>query len=113
MNHICVLTLTGGSELLYKLEDLTEKPKLVLEFRGSDLSQIGETAMLALGSVKLLPATAKKKAMVLVGQEMINQTVAALKERSHQNFDVPGDINSSWRVYNVPDFAMYDKTYQV
>lgn len=83
-----------------------------MEFRGTDLGQMSEAAMLALGEISFVPA-AKKKAMVLVAQEMINQTVAGLKERSHQHFEISGPIGSSWRVYNVPDFALYDKTYKV
>lgn len=107
------MTLNGGSDLKYKLEDQAEKPQVVLEFRGTDVGAMAEAAMLALGTIKLLPATAKKKAMVLVGQELVNQVVAGLKERAHQHFDITGDISASWKVYNVPPFAMYDKTYQV
>lgn len=69
--------------------------------------------MLALGTIKLLPATAKKKARVLLGQEMVNQVVAGLKDRSHQHFEITGDLSASWQVFNVPDFALYDKTYTV
>lgn len=110
MNHICVLTLSGGSDLQFKLEDQAQKARVVLEFRGSDLGAMADAATLALGTIRLLPATAKKKAMVLVGQEMVNQVIAGLKDRAHQHFDITGDISASWKVYNVPPFNVYDKT---
>lgn len=113
MNHICVLTVNGGGEVLYKLPDGVAKPTLSMEFRGVDLGAIADAAMLALGSIRITPVTAKKKGMVVVAQEMFNQTVAALQERAYQNFDITGQINSNWRVYNVPEFNLYDKTYQV
>ena len=113
MNHICTLTLSGGSDLLFKLEDQVEKAGVTLEFRGNDLGAMAESAILALGTIRLLPATPKKKAMVLVGPEMVNQVIAGLKDRSHQHFDITGDINGSWKVYNVPPFNVYDKTITV
>ena len=55
MNHICVLTLNGGAEVTYQLDELN-KSRLVLEFRGTDLSEIASAAMLKLGAIKPLPA---------------------------------------------------------
>ena len=39
MNHICVLTLNGGAEVTYQLDEV-KKPLLLLEFRGTDLGKI-------------------------------------------------------------------------
>lgn len=112
MNHICVLTLEGGSEVNYQLDEI-KKSRLALEFRGSDLSEIASAAMLKLGAVKPLPATAKKKPMVLVATQVINQAVDHLKTRPEATLTMVGDVRIDWRVYNVPDFNLYDQTIKV
>ncbi len=112
MNHICTLTLSGGAEVTYQLDELN-KPVLALEFRGTELSEIASAAMLKLGAIKPLPATAKKKQMVIVATQVINQTVEHLKTRPEATLSMPGDIKAEWRVYNVPDFNLYDQTIKV
>lgn len=112
MNHICVLTLDGGAEVLYQLEDL-KKSRLVLEFRGEDLSAIASAAMLKLGAIKPLPATTKKKQMVVVATQVINQAVDHLKNQPQATLSMSGDVRADWRVYNVPEFNLYDQTIKV
>ena len=112
MNHICVLTLNGGAEVTYQLDELN-KSRLALEFRGTDLSEIASAAMLKLGAVKPLPASAKKKQMVVVATQVINQAVDHLKNRPEATLSMPGDIKADWRVYNVPEFNLYDQTIKV
>lgn len=112
MNHICVLTLNGGAEVNYQLDDL-KKPRLVLEFRGTDLTEIASAAMLKLGAIKPLPATTKKKPMVIVADQVINQTVDHLKNRPEATLSLSGDVGAEWRVYNVPEFNLYDQTIKV
>lgn len=110
--HICVLTLNGGGEVTYQLDNLT-KPLLSLEFRGEDLSGIAEAAVLKLGTIKPLPATPKKKAMVLVATQVLNQAVNHLKTHPETTLSMAGDVKVDWRVYNVPEFNLYDQTIKV
>lgn len=112
MNHICVLTLNGGAEVTYQLDELN-KSRLALEFRGTDLSEIASAAMLKLGSIKPLPATAKKKQMVVVATQVLNQTLDHLKNRPEATLSLSGDVGAEWRVYNVPEFNLYDQTIKV
>ena len=112
MNHICVLTLNGGAEVTYQLDELN-KSRLVLEFRGTDLSEIASAAMLKLGAVKPLPASAKKKQMVVVATRVLNQTLDHLKNRPEATLLLTGDVGAEWRVYNVPEFNLYDQTIKV
>ena len=112
MNLICVLTLNGGAEVTYQLDDIT-KPRLTLEFRGEDLSEIAAAAVLKLGTIKPLPATAKKKQMVVVATQVINQMVDHLKTHPEATLSMAGDVNAEWRVYNVPEFNLYDQTIKV
>ena len=111
MNHICVLTLNGGAEVTYQLDELN-KSRLALEFRGTDLSEIASAAMLKLGAVKPLPASAKKKQMV-VATRVLNQTLDHLKNRPEATLLLTGDVGAEWRVYNVPEFNLYDQTIKV
>ncbi len=112
MNHICVLTLNGGAEVTYQLDELN-KSRLALEFRGTDLSEIASAAMLKLGAIKPLPASAKKKQMVVVATQVLNQTLDHLKNRPEATLLLTGDIGAEWRVYNVPEFNLYDQTIKV
>lgn len=112
MNHICVLTLNGGAEVTYQLDEV-KKPLLLLEFRGTDLGKIASAAIEKLGTVKPFPATAKKKQMTLVATQVINQAVDHLKERPETTLAMAGDVSIDWRVYNVPDFNLYDQTVTV
>lgn len=111
MNHICVLTLNGGAEVTYQLDELN-KSRLVLEFRGTDLSEIASAAMLKLGAVKPLPASAEKQ-MVVVATRVLNQTLDHLKNRPEATLLLTGDVGAEWRVYNVPEFNLYDQTIKV
>ena len=112
MNHICVLTLNGGAEVNYQLDDL-KKARLMLEFRGTDLSEIASAPMLKLGAIKPLPATVKKKQMVIVATLVINQLVDHLKNRPEATLSLSGDVGAEWRVYEVPEFNLYDQTVKV
>lgn len=98
--------------MTYQLDDLN-KARLVLEFRGTDLSEIASAAMLKLGSIKPLPATAKKKQMVVVASQVLNQTLDHLKNRPEATLSLSGDVGAEWRVYNVPEFNLYDQTIKV
>lgn len=98
--------------MTYQLDDLN-KARLVLEFRGTDLSEIASAAMLKLGSIKPLPATAKKKQMVVVASQVLNQTLDHLKNRPEATLSMSGDVGAEWRVYNVPEFNLYDQTIKV
>jgi hypothetical protein len=111
MNHICVLTLNGGAEVTYQLDELN-KSRLALEFRGTDLSEIASAAMLKLGAVKPLPASAEKQ-MVVVATQVLNQTLDHLKNRPEATLLLTGDVGAEWRVYNVPEFNLYDQTIKV
>ena len=112
MNHICVLTLNGGAEINYQLDEL-KKPRLVLEFRGTDLTDIAAAAAAKLETIKPLPATLKKKQMVTVASQVINQTLDHLKNTPHATLSLTGDVGADWRVYNVPEFNLYDQTIKV
>ena len=112
MNHICVLTLNGGAEVTYQLDEV-KKPLLLLEFRGTDLGKIASAAIEKLGTVKPFPATAKKKQMTLVATQVINQVVDHLKNRPEATLSLSGDVGAEWRVYNVPEFNLYDQTIKV
>ena len=111
MNHICVLTLNGGAEVTYQLDELN-KSRLVLEFRGTDLSDIASAAMLKISSIKPLPASAEKQ-MVVVATRVLNQTLDHLKNRPEATLLLTGDVGAEWRVYNVPEFNLYDQTIKV
>lgn len=112
MNHICVLTLNGSSEVKYQLGEL-QKPQLLLEFRGTDLSEMAAAAVLKLEAIKPLPATTKKKQMVIVATQVMNQVIDHLKNRPEATLSLTGDVGADWRVYTVPDFALYDQTIKV
>lgn len=62
------------------------------EFRGTDLSEIASAAMLKLGAIKALPASAKKKQMVVVATQVINQAVDHLKNRPEATLSLSGDV---------------------
>lgn len=96
----------------YQLDDL-KKARLMLEFRGTDLSEIASAAMLKLGAIKPLPATVKKKQMVIVATQVINQLVDHLKNRPEATLSLSGDVGAEWRVYEVPEFNLYDQTVKV
>lgn len=112
MNHICVLTLNGGAEVTYQLDE-TKKSRLLLEFRGTDLGAIAEAAMQKLNAIKPLPATAKKKQMVLVATQVINQMIEHLKTHPEATLSLSGDVGGEWRTYTVPEFNLYDQTITV
>lgn len=112
MNHICVLILNGGTEVTYQLDEI-KKSRLILEFRGTDLAGIAEAVTATLNDVKPLPATAKKKQMVLVATQVINQMVDHLKNRPEATLSLSGDVGGEWRAYTVPDFNLYDRTFTV
>ena len=69
--------------------------------------------MLKLGAVKPLPASAKKKQMVVVATRVLNQTPDHLKNRPEATLLLTGDVGAEWRVYNVPEFNLYDQTIKV
>ena len=51
--------------------------------------------------------------MTLVATQVINQAVDHLKERPETTLAMAGDVSIDWRVYNVPDFNLYDQTVTV
>jgi hypothetical protein len=69
--------------------------------------------MLKLGSIQPLPASPKKKQMVVVATQVLNQTLDHLKNRPEATLSLSGDVGAEWRVYNVPEFNLYDQTIKV
>lgn len=112
MNHICVLTLNGGSEVGFSMGDST-KAQLKLEFRGTSLADMAQKAIEVLKGITVSPSTQKKKPMVLVANETINQAISHLDENPSVNLNMAGDINVLWQAYTVPDFNLYDQTFTV